>query len=317
MIDNPNFKISEERKIAIYEESLEMHGWPKWPPTELPQNYDWWKEEIMVLPEGFPRLPNAAFIGLDGTPKSGKSYLATELEKIYSYDPHNELEILDPDKLSVLSEEGYKFVPIEALYSQSFDIDSEPMASDFEEKSLVDILFRELWKNQYWMNQIQNFITNYPSDGTTRTIIGQRSPSDISIFINSYLTTRDPSYQIPKEWSAHAQKFWLPLTADAQINASFSDAIILIGTSQEVAQKRRKLTGAKGVGLVDSSIFNDLSAWYGYWIKNVWPKLCEYCGMGLLVLNGEKPPEENITKILNFIYKVNERRLPSYREKLL
>jgi len=260
---------------------------------------------VSILPKK-PHLPQTSLIGLDGTPHSGKTTLSDVFALNYSESSSHALQLVDPDSLYVQGEGRIMHVAMNLL-DPSLD-DEMPLVLE------KDDWFTHLWhqfnKQLFWENQIHNTIYSAKS-GETRLILAQRSPVDQTVFSYSLITHQtDLDYSIPPQDKTIAQELYLKTIIGSQAAVQFMDAVVLIGTDQGVAQKRRKEMGRTSKGIADSPFFKDLSAWYGFWIENVWPKLYKLNGTGLLVLDGNKPLEENIETLSIYINKSSQQCLP-------
>ena len=100
-------------------------------------------------------------------------------------------------------------------------------------------------------------------------------------------------------------------TSHLQSLSSMSVAKIMIGLNQEEAQKRRAESKKDDPGwIVDSPIFKDYSAWNGYWIDKVYPRMRAVHGSGLLVLDSEQEMSINLEGTADFIVQSAEITLP-------
>jgi hypothetical protein len=90
------------------------------------------------------------------------------------------------------------------------------------------------------------------------------------------------------------------------------DASVLFGVSFETAAKRREFTQGYRLGrYVNPIVCPYQLCSYAYW-KNVhFPFQHRYIGQGLLVLDGERPLEENFCQVYNFIMELRRESLAS------
>ena len=283
-------------------------GWPMWPPKEVPDLKEWYKNPINVIPR-YPHMPQACFIGLDGTPHAGKTTLADSLAEKYVQSPNHALQIINPDNLYVQGEGGIMHVAINQIFPELED----EMPVLMEKNDWYTNLWHQFNKQLFWENRIQDLIRSAEINKTS-LILGQRSPIDQTVFSYSLVThTIDPDFPdfaIPNDFRQLAEDSYLERIIGSQALVQFMDAVILIGTDQDVAQTRRKEMGRTSKGIADSTFYNDLSSWYGYWIEKVWPNLYELHGTGLLILDGSKPIDKNINIISSYIDEVKKRCLP-------
>jgi hypothetical protein len=276
-------------------ELLPLYGWPTWPPKEVPKQTEWYKEEIRVLPKK-PHLLQTCFIGFDGTPHAGKTTLSEALKNKYDQSLVHRLKILNPDDLYVQGEGGVMHVNMSLIYPTLED----PMPLIMEKNDWVTNLWHQFNKQLFWESRIQELI-RMNNTNATNLIIGQRSPIDQTIFSAAFVTTTDPIFSIPQDFKVFATDRYLKTLIGSQALAQFIDAEILIGTDKPEARKRRKDMGFTSKGIADSSFFDDLSAWNGYWIKNIWPNLYDLHGTGLLVLDGTNKIEENLQILKSYV----------------
>jgi hypothetical protein len=306
-----------ERYRHTVEKILPIYGWPKWPPTEIPQpkNLEWWRQEIEVFPTvPFAKNPNASILQTAGLPQTGKTsvrhWLQDEIERPTNQDFRR---LTDKVRLEVFpdgiysSEQGY-FIFYPLLPSPVFPSGeyTEPLTFTISRKegwlshfSLQD--FKLIW----WTSLIAHFSFEDVPRKPKSLVIGPSGPLDVMIFTFTQAAHQeDPEFAVAGEFSQkYYQDEFFAIRDLATANAYLprTDAVILFGISQKKAQERRKKAGKKYRGLSDSPFFRDLSAWYGYWIENIFPNLHQYKGTGLLVLNGEASLEENAERITNYL----------------
>ncbi|KKQ51669.1 MAG: hypothetical protein UT19_C0012G0029 [Candidatus Woesebacteria bacterium GW2011_GWB1_39_10b] len=279
-------------------------GWPAWPPKEVPQSSEWYKKPIYVLPK-YPHMPQACFIGLDGTPHAGKTSLADSLAKKYVQSSNHTLHKINPDDLYVQGADGIMYVAI----SQIFPTLEDELPVPMEKNDWYTNLWHQFNKQLFWENRIYELIRTAKLN-ETRLVLGQRSPIDQTVFSYSLAThNSDPDFSIPEDFKELAYDLYLKTVIGSQTLVQFVDAEVFVGTDKKQSQIRRKAMGVTSKGIAGSPFFNDLSAWYGYWIENVWPKLYDLHGTGLLVLDGTKPIEENTEILLKYVKEANKRCL--------
>jgi len=85
------------------------------------------------------------------------------------------------------------------------------------------------------------------------------------------------------------------------------DAVVLYYVSRESQIERRLKQNKKTQGdFINEQTWPDIFAGEEFWLNCIYPIYRERYGMGLLVLNGENPAEENNLKLRNFCEKVFE-----------
>ena len=147
---------------------------------------------------------------------------------------------------------------------------------------------------------------------TPTIILADRGPTDALIWQFALLAHKgDPNFEIPPVFKSSILECCLHVTAGLQAISVITNAKIIVGIDQEEAQKRRKIAGKTQRGWVtDSPIFGDYSAWTGYWIKNVFPKINFTKGSGLLLVDGGEKIEHKVENMSNYIVEATWRLLP-------
>lgn len=282
---------------------LTLYGWPEWPPSpgDIPGDgdLDWYKNGSMFVPESHGIHPLIKIFEINGLPETGKTSLLNALNnKLKGKDKLNGKIFFPNDEPGFLkSEGGYLnirqhnpdgYIPVDygaedrSLFN--FVYQTEKMRTDLR-AALAESLKHRIEKPRLWVN-VQGCADVLP---WYYALAGH---------------TADPDYRVDSS-DRLVMDIFTPDLVDAQSFLSgYVNGVVLIGCSQEEAQKRRLAAGKKIEGSVAGSpFFNDLSKWYAYYVNNVAPRLHANIGTGLLVLNGENDPEENTQKVIDFITK--------------
>lgn len=287
----------------IYKDTVDLLqnlGWPKFPPKEIPRTHDWWKTSRTEYPRSC-HLPGSVVLDLAGSPKAGKTTIGeavTTNRSTWHYwsEPHTIGQSLVFDARTSLL-----MAPM---------IDDEVFPVLLEKDDWMSSIFLKQQQVSYWSAEIESLIKKGSKEEQS-VILASRGPMDIMCFLFAFAVHKiDPVWTIP-DW--YKQKDGLKIMRPS-LAVDFSlfskiEAVVLFGVSQEVAQERRKLEGKTSPGWVtDSPFFKDLSAWYGYFIEYVWPKLHEYYGTGLLVLNGEAEKQTNVEILTNYVDEILKKK---------
>lgn len=288
-------------------------GWPPYPPKESPPSYDWWKEEIEVPSRARSWFPNGTFAAFDGLPHSGKSWLIESFGEDgniagYPYD------VSASDHLYHSAGPDFSILNLDLLNDPPIIDDDDGLLTQylFERDDWFYPYYFQLVKNMYWEKKFYQFATNPPEVPTVH--IGERGPVDQVIFSHALLTTNDKRYALaPEPELEFIKEDLLETLFGIFLKANYHATIILIGADRELLQERRRMMGVEDEGIVDSPFFYDLSGWYGYFIKNVFPTIHNAFGTGLLVLDGSRPIEENRNKVLAHLEPAVGRTLQRHR----
>ena len=147
-------KNDAEQVYKEYAETvLPYLGWPEWPPKEIPQSSEWYKKPISVLPKR-PHMPQACFIGLDGTPHAGKTTLVDSLTNNYVQSSSHTLQKINPDDLYVQGADGVMYVAISQIFPSLDDELPLPM----EKNDWLTNLWHQFNKQFFWENRIHELI---------------------------------------------------------------------------------------------------------------------------------------------------------------
>lgn len=305
--------LSPSQVYAELAEMLPFYGWPRWPPTEIPklESEAWWKpkaegKETKYLPRGF-HLPFARIIELNGLPQAGKSKLRTELFRALTPELEKTnwgLQIWDEQFITTpegVFEIKLPVSPPLGDHGLEEEIDFTPLEKD----SWLSSLWLQMRKEEWWRERILNQIHSARPD-QWELLIGYRGVVDAMIWTYTLAAHKqDPRFIIPDWYREDFKSRWSWVLAGSQALAGNIDAVVLMGISQEKARFRRSHADKKHEGWVtDSPVFGDLSAWYGYFIEKVHPKLYDLHGTGLLVLDGEAGVEHNTRVIVNYCRKI-------------
>lgn len=286
---------------------LQYFGWPKWPPKEAPTYFPWWENEIDVAPTS-THLPYKNLVEFSGTPQAGRTTLERLLQRqIFRTGSRKKvkLETVDQDNLFMKGPERMVSIPLELIYPFADEDDIQILMDPKEDAySWVGLIFYQLYKTQFWTNKIKD-LSSHGSPNKIELVLNLRGLVDSAVLQNAIASEYDdPSLSIPKDFVSLKRGMIKELLHTQAISRE-QDSIILIGIDQKEAQERRTRQGKTQPSWVsDSSFYNHWSAWYGYWIQNIWPIMHKEYGTGLLVLNGNKPPAENIQKIKSHLREI-------------
>lgn len=292
----------------IYQEYADLvlkhFGWPEWPPSEIPNQNEWWTQSISVKPQK-THLPYTSFVEFDGSPQSGRSILSRNVLQQYSTEQQVwTLEVTDQD-LTYAKGPAIIYQNLEMIYPPSQIPDDDLPSTwlhDMGNTSWLDCIHYEINKAEFWAQQHLRMVRSAKSN-QPKVVFGLRGPLDSVIFSYALASERnDQNFTIPDDFRDAILPHMLKTVCNQHTLAAKNDAVVLIGISQEEAQRRRMAAGKTSKSwITDSSFYNTLSAWYGYYLANVWPKIHEAHGTGLLVLDGAKPIEENVEVLLTYL----------------
>ena len=289
MPSNPRIRAEADQ---IYRDTLDtffpLFNLPSFPPDNVPPYREWWRNEISVPPKAV-RISGQAIISIEGDPQAGKTTIRDSLRGIEFAGW--EIETWDE--------------PITPLPAKEIVQAFSPLYGPVMlEKDWISSIFLNLWKEDWFQSNIDYWLQTKPPFHGGRLAINYRGPLDNMIFYYALASHKvDSKFTIPEWFRPELTKlsFIAPLV-DFFNGLSWVDALIMTGLNQGEAQNRRRLEGKTYPGWVtDSTFYLDYTAWYGYFIENVWPKLHEIYGTGLLVLNGEDTRENNLQKVVKFI----------------
>jgi len=302
-------------KEVYYEEYARLLfpylGWPNWPPKETPGNKEWWKAGTIVLPSSSRAsysLPYTPLIEIDGLPKSGKSRIRDELSSSLTNSlDKGKWSIVAFDETPLLITKDAVFADLTLIYPPDILPDDDPVPVVFEKDDWVTTLYYQHLKSEWWGQQIQHLAKPILQPKKHKLVLGYRGPTDGTIFSWAFASHRqDSTFAIPDDLS-RASELLLKSAVNLELVSHYVDAVILVGISQQEAQKRRAAEKKDYPGwITDSPFYQDLSSWYGYWIENVWPKMHKRYGTGLLVVDGRKPLEHNVPLIAEYVTNITK-----------
>lgn len=88
-------------------------------------------------------------------------------------------------------------------------------------------------------------------------------------------------------------------------HAEWVDAVILFGVSFQTAVRRREEMGKQSRGdWVNETSWPHLEKVYSWWLASIYPLLRRRHGTGLLVVDGEKPQDENLESIASYCQQI-------------
>ena len=286
-------------------------GWPKWPPKEVPPSTEWFRNEVCLLPTR-PLRKGLCTVTIDGTPHAGKTALENKLQQYYSVpDSPMGFYSINPDEIYAKRDQELFFLANSVFAPYLSNIDREDlslytMGELSDGFSWYNQLFLQLLKSKYWDRIIRREIPFY-GDQKKYLVLGQRGPIDQTVFCHALAAhIQDPDYAIPEQFRHTFQEYYQLFLIQALLDVAYMDAVVIIGTSQGVAQERRQKMG-RSKGVAFSPFFQDLSAWYGYCVEKVLPQLHKKYGVGVLVLDGTKPIDENYEILDHYTRSVQDR----------
>jgi len=287
-------------------------GLPSWPPEEIPPVIKWWEEEVGAFPSRTRGVPSCVVM-LDGSPHSGKSTMSQALEGHFKMGGGLQVDAVNPDLNYFKTPRGDLALRIDYFPSESYlheDTHEDGwlfMGPADDETAWINSIHYQGIKTNFWGLLLRDNLTRPPMK---RLLLGQRSPLDQTVFCIALAShTKDPAYTIPPGCAYRAKEYLQIYAMQSLMDMAYLDACIFIGTSQEEAQARRIKMGRTG-GVAFSPFYQDLSAWYGYFIQKVLPCLRRKYGIGYLVLDGTKPIQENFTIIQDYTQKTMDICLP-------
>jgi hypothetical protein len=288
--------------LDVYQSLLELLpyvGWPEWPPAEPPPlNKGWFKEEIAIHPQR-PHLPKARLIEIIGLPQTGKTTLRER------YFPQLRHHLDDKGWQLTVWEEGHYPTP-QVLFEIRPPIppplgdegDEDLIFMSHEKHNWLDHLVLQWNKEWWWQGMITNLIDS-AIPNRHHLVAGYRGPLDAMIWLYALAAHQeDPAFTVPDWYRPHLEKYGPLVASSHALVGQFLDAAVIIGISQEEAQKRREKDKKPYPGSVtDSPFFDDLSAWYGYWVREIQPRT----QTGLLLLNGESSLDHNFERLRDYV----------------
>lgn len=282
-------------------------GWPEWPSTEVPPQTEWWKSGLQVLPShnrARHLLPYRSWVDTIGLPQSGKSTINKAIRTLgdEGLNVNANLSLHDQDQAVTVTSDAI-FINTALVYPPCLWPDEDGVDFQvFEKDDPLAAVEYQVHKEIYWRYRVQNMFIKPGNRNNPQLIIGYRGPIDTTIFSYALASHKeDPKFTLPEDYRNLYTNLLTCAVVGSQLLVRNVDAIIITGIDQSEAQNRRKAEGKTNPGWVtDSPFYNDLSAWYGYWIEKVWPHMHDYFGTGLLVLDGTDKQDANIKKVTNY-----------------
>jgi len=296
-------------KTELYQQHLEMFGWPEWPPTEVPPYTEWWKQEkyLRVLPNrALNPITKSHTAEITGAPQTGKTTmekaLVEELKRKLKGTSWN-LHVWEEGHVGGNERVFFEArQPLPYPYGSPEEDEVYTAMWDKEEDPWLTSLHMQLSKGVWWKLWIESYVEKTDSQ-KPNLVIGYRGPLDSNIWLYATAAHRtDPKMVVPDWYRKTVLPIWLPYIIDFELMTRHVDSIVITGVSQETAQERRRIAGKRyNSWITDSPIYKDYLAWLGYWIENVYPILHFQKGTGLLVVDGEDSLEANTQKLIDYV----------------
>lgn len=297
---------SRESLLAEYASMLPNLGWPLWPPDRLPAqaSVEWWQTPRRYPPPASRLAFPYRLVENDGTPGAGRSFIEKSLLPLLKYNLGNSREIITWDE-GIVSSPPAGIIAFQREISSASESDPAELDGLFISTDATEHLILQYHKALSWIAGINHL--QPPSEPPHPTlpplILGYRGLLDSIIWSYALFAHRQDSIFT---LSATDRSLFDPpfklLIADWHLELRNLAAVVLIGTSREEAVKRHRKKDKKYPALVaDSPFFNDLSDWYGYWADHIWPNYPPKNRPGLLVLNGEDSPDDNLDILSQYL----------------
>ena len=295
-----NVPLEEMLRTQTYPLFIKFHGWPELSLRDIdtPEVTHWYREGTEIQPDfSNPRFPwfpnNALLMEMLGTFQAGKSSL---IEHFLSKQGESSVKFIEEPFFSI----PQGLMSVEMLPPEYGE---DEFLHSFHDRSWFNVFDTQQVKIRNWINTVQ--LLSKGNSKPDDVWIGYRGPIDTLCWIYTYACHKieDEFFVVP-EFRESFEKWAKACIGEMCVFSAKSSAIVMMGISQEEAIARRRKAGKTYMSYSETPIYNELSAWYGFFIRNVYPRLRESYGTGLLILDGERSTDYNVERLKRYLLEV-------------